>query len=54
MLESKLELTDEQVEAIARQGPWGAVAVCGIAVFSVIAMWFAFYFLAFLPRGVMH
>ena len=54
MLENRLDLTDEQIEAAARRGPWGAVAVCAIAVSSVIGMWFAFYFLAFLPRGVMH
>jgi hypothetical protein len=35
-----------------RAGPKGAVALAGIATAIVIALWFAFYFLVFLPRGV--
>ena len=32
-------------------GPRGAIAVAGIATAIVVAMWFAFYLLVFLPRG---
>jgi hypothetical protein len=34
-----------------RSGPHGAIAVAGIATAIVIALWFAFYFMVFLPRG---
>ena len=42
---------DEAVEAIVREGPGGAVAVAGVATAIVIALWFAFYLLVFLPRS---
>jgi hypothetical protein len=42
---------DESVDAIVRAGPHGAVAVAGIATAIVIALWFAFYLLVFLPRS---
>ena len=45
---------DGQVEDIVRAGPTGALAVAGIATAIVIALWFAFYFLVFLPRGVIY
>jgi len=45
---------DRQVEEIVRSGPSGALAVAGIATAIVIALWFAFYFLVFLPRGVIY
>jgi hypothetical protein len=51
MLEDTPAGPPQSVEAIARQRPTGALAVCGIAVALVIAIWFAFYFFAFLPRG---
>ena len=35
-----------------RSGPGGAIAVAGIATAIVIALWFAFYLLVFLPRSV--
>jgi hypothetical protein len=41
-----------RVADIVRAGPKGAVALAGIATAIVIALWFAFYFLVFLPRGV--
>jgi hypothetical protein len=41
----------ESIDAIVRSGPRGAVAVAGIATAIVIALWFAFYLLVFLPRG---
>ena len=43
---------EERIEEIVRSGPRGALFVTGIAVTIVIAMWFLFYFLVFLPRGV--
>ena len=43
---------DEAVETIVRSGPNGAIAVAGIATAIVIALWFAFYLLVFLPRSV--
>jgi hypothetical protein len=45
---------DRKVEEIVRSGPSGALAVAGIATAIVIALWFAFYFLVFLPRGVIY
>lgn len=45
---------DEQVEQIVRGGPRGALTVVGIATAIVVLLWFAFYLLAFLPRGVIH
>ena len=33
------------------EGVTRAVAVAGIATAIVVALWFAFYFLVFLPRG---
>ncbi|GLQ50915.1 hypothetical protein ACFFJT_06405 [Dyella flava] len=45
---------DERVEEIVRAGPRGALTVAGIAVAIVTAIWFLFYFLVFLPRGVIH
>ena len=44
----------ERVDEIVREGPAGAIAVAGIATAIVVALWFAFYFLVFLPRGVIH
>jgi hypothetical protein len=39
------------IDAIVGSGPRGAIAVAGIATAIVIALWFAFYLLVFLPRG---
>ena len=44
----------ERIDEIVRAGPSGAIAVAGIATAIVVALWFAFYFLVFLPRGVIH
>ena len=38
------------VDQIVSGGPVGTIAVAGIAVLLVLAMWFAFYALVFLPR----
>jgi hypothetical protein len=40
-----------EIDEIVRSGPHGAIAVAGIATAIVIALWFAFYFMVFLPRG---
>jgi hypothetical protein len=45
------EAESDAVDAIVRAGPRGAVAVAGIATAIVVALWFAFYWLVFLPRG---
>ena len=45
------ESEDAKVDKIVRSGPSGAVVVAGIATAIVIALWFAFYFIVFLPRG---
>jgi hypothetical protein len=42
---------EDSVDAIVRSGPRGALAVAGIATAIVVALWFAFYLLVFLPRG---
>ncbi len=42
---------DERVEEILRRGPAGAYAVAGLATFIVVALFFIFYFLVYLPRG---
>jgi hypothetical protein len=40
-----------RIDAIVAKVPSGAFAVAGVATASVVAMWFAFYFLVYLPRG---
>jgi len=45
------ETEDARIDEIVKSGPRGAVVVAGIATAIVIALWFAFYFLVFLPRG---
>jgi hypothetical protein len=47
------ETEDIQIDKIVRSGPRGAVVVAGIATAVVIGLWFAFYFMVFLPRGSM-
>ena len=42
---------DQQIAQIIAQGPKGAIAIAVTGVAIVIAIWFAFYFLVFLPRG---
>jgi hypothetical protein len=48
---SSPETEDARIEKIVRSGPRGAIVVAGIATAIVIALWFVFYFLVFLPRG---
>jgi hypothetical protein len=45
------ETEDARVDEIVRSGPLGAVVVASIATAIVIALWFVFYFMVFLPRG---
>ena len=48
---SSPETEDARMDEIVRSGPKGAVVVAGIATAIVITLWFAFYFMVFLPRG---
>ena len=41
----------ETVETIVAAGPHGVIAVAGIATAIVVALWFAFYLMVFLPRS---
>ncbi|HUL64138.1 MAG TPA: hypothetical protein VLW55_05935 [Burkholderiaceae bacterium] len=45
------EPSDEEVEAVVRRGPSGAFALAGIATAIVVVIYFAFYFVVYLPRG---
>ena len=40
-----------ELDKVVALGPRGAVAVAGLAVTVLLAIWFAFYFFVFLPRG---
>jgi hypothetical protein len=46
--------TDAEVERVVAAGPSGAIALAGVAALIVMAIWFGFYFFAFLPRGIIH
>jgi hypothetical protein len=51
-LPEQIESTAEsRVERIVAAGPGGALVLAGIATTIVVALWFAFYLLVFLPRG---
>jgi hypothetical protein len=39
------------VNAILRSGAMGAAVLAGIATAILVALWFAFYFLVFVPRA---
>jgi hypothetical protein len=45
------QATDAAVERIVAAGPSGAIALAGVTTVIVFAIWFAFYFFVFLPRG---
>ncbi|HMC70221.1 MAG TPA: hypothetical protein VKJ07_13785 [Mycobacteriales bacterium] len=45
------EADDAAVDAIVGRGPSGAFAVAGVATAIVVAIYFAFYFVVYLPRG---
>jgi hypothetical protein len=42
---------DARIHEIVRSGPSGAIAVAGVSTAIVIALWFAFYIMVFLPRA---
>ena len=44
---------DRAVDRIVAAGPTGALALAGVATLCVVALWFAFYLLVFLPRGAL-
>ena len=39
------------VHGILRSGATGAIVLAGLATAIVVAIWFAFYFLVFVPRA---
>jgi hypothetical protein len=42
---------DDEVRKIVAEGPRGALALAGLTVALLLALWFAFFVLVFLPRG---
>jgi hypothetical protein len=42
---------DEELNAIVAAGPRGALALAGLSVAVLLAIWLAFFVLVFLPRG---
>jgi hypothetical protein len=48
---SSPETEDARIDEIVRSGPRGAIVIAGIATAVVVALWFAFYLMVFLPRG---
>lgn len=42
---------EKRIDEIVNRGPSGAFAVAGVATFLVVAMFFLFYFVVYLPRG---
>ena len=42
---------DRRVDEIVRRGPSGTFAVAGVATAIEVAIYFAFYIFAYLPRG---
>ena len=45
------ENEDREVDEIVGRGPSGAFAVAGVATAIVVAIYFIFYFVVYLPRG---
>ncbi len=43
--------TPDRLAQIVSAGPRGAAALAGLAVFILVAIWFAFFVWIFLPRG---
>jgi hypothetical protein len=41
----------DEVDRIVAAGPRGAFALAGIAAAIVVALYFLFYFVVYLPRG---
>jgi hypothetical protein len=42
---------EDEVLAIAAQGPRGAAVLAGISVAVLLAIWIAFFYFIFVPRG---
>ena len=42
---------DDEVQKIVASGPRGALALAGLAVALLLALWLAFFILVYLPRG---
>jgi hypothetical protein len=47
---ASLASEQEAIDAIVQAGPAGAIWLAGLATAVVVALWFAFYWLVFLPR----
>ena len=47
------EADDQRVDRIVERGPAGAFAVAGVATAIVMAIYVVFYFVVYLPRGVL-
>ena len=45
-------LQDADVNAISQSGARGALVLAGLATAIVVAIWFAFYLLVFVPRAI--
>ena len=45
------EVDEAKLAQVLAEVPKGSAIVAGTAVAIVVAIWFAFYFFAFLPRG---
>ena len=45
-------LQDADVNAISQSGARGALVLAGLATGIVVAIWFAFYLLVFVPRAI--
>ena len=43
--------SENEVLAIAAKGPRGAARVAALSVAALLAIWIAFYFFIFVPRG---
>ena len=43
--------TQQSVDAVLRSGAMGAAVLAGIATAIVVAIWFLFYLLVFVPRA---
>ena len=60
MINSSLDTGDDAasvqqeaaVNAISQSGARGALALAGLATAVVVAIWFAFYLLVFVPRAI--
>jgi hypothetical protein len=47
-----IDRQDAAVNEILRSGVKGAAVLAGLATLIVVAIWFAFYLLVFVPRAV--